>query len=60
MMVQWYESKPNLNNGANKIIQSFVVGLFLKKNGRFVIDKVSENKLLITIALAGYLKCVKD
>jgi cephalosporin hydroxylase len=33
---------------------------FLKTNNRFVIDKEIENKLLITVAPDGYLKCVKD
>ncbi|MBI3650473.1 MAG: cephalosporin hydroxylase family protein [Acidobacteria bacterium] len=33
---------------------------FLKKNDRFEIDKEIENKLLITVAPDGYLKCVKD
>jgi len=33
---------------------------FLKTNDRFVIDKEIENKLLITVAPDGYLKCVKD
>ena len=33
---------------------------FLKTNDRFEIDKVIENKLLITVAPDGYLKCVKD
>lgn len=33
---------------------------FLKKNDRFVIDKNIENKLLITVAPDGYLKCIKD
>lgn len=33
---------------------------FLKKTDRFVIDKEIENKLLITVAPDGYLKCVKD
>lgn len=33
---------------------------FLKQNDRFVIDKKIENKLLITMAPNGYLKCVKD
>jgi cephalosporin hydroxylase len=36
------------------------VGEFLKKNDRFIIDKEIENKLLITVAPDGYLKCVKD
>ena len=31
---------------------------FLKINNRFEIDKSSENKLLITVAPDGYLKCV--
>jgi cephalosporin hydroxylase len=33
---------------------------FLKKTDRFVIDREMENKLLITVAPDGYLKCVKD
>jgi cephalosporin hydroxylase len=33
---------------------------FLKTNDRFVIDKSIENKLLITVAPDGYLKCVKE
>ena len=33
---------------------------FLKHNDRFVIDKDIENKLLITVAPDGYLKCVKE
>jgi cephalosporin hydroxylase len=32
---------------------------FLKTNNRFVIDKDIENKLLITVAPDGYLKCIK-
>ena len=32
---------------------------FLKTNDRFEIDKGMENKLLITVAPDGYLKCVK-
>jgi cephalosporin hydroxylase len=33
---------------------------FLTTNDRFVIDKEIENKLLITVAPDGYLKCIKD
>jgi cephalosporin hydroxylase len=33
---------------------------FLKQNDRFIIDKDIENKLLITVAPDGYLKCIKD
>ncbi len=33
---------------------------FLKINNRFKIDKKIENKLLITVAPDGYLKCIKD
>ena len=33
---------------------------FLKTNDRFEIDKEMENKLLITVAPDGYLKCVKE
>jgi cephalosporin hydroxylase len=33
---------------------------FLKDNDRFVIDTDLENKLVITVAPDGYLRCVKD
>jgi cephalosporin hydroxylase len=33
---------------------------FLRTSDRFVIDKEIENKLLITVARDGYLRCVKD
>lgn len=33
---------------------------FMKTNNRFEIDKEIENKLLITVAPDGYLKCIKD
>jgi cephalosporin hydroxylase len=33
---------------------------FLKTNDRFEIDKEIENKLLITVAPDGYLRCVKE
>jgi cephalosporin hydroxylase len=33
---------------------------FLKTNDRFAVDKEIENKLLITVAPDGYLKCIKD
>jgi cephalosporin hydroxylase len=33
---------------------------FLKTTDRFEIDKQIENKLLITVAPGGYLKCIKD
>jgi cephalosporin hydroxylase len=33
---------------------------FLKANDRFVADQEIDNKLLITVAPGGYLKCVKD
>lgn len=33
---------------------------FLRTNDRFVIDKDIDNKLLITVAMDGYLRCVKD
>ena len=33
---------------------------FLKSNCRFEIDQEMDNKLLITVAPEGYLKCVKD
>lgn len=33
---------------------------FLKKNDRFELDKETENKLLLTVAPDGYLRCIKD
>ncbi len=33
---------------------------FLKGNNRFEIDKSIQNKLVITVAPHGYLKCIKD
>jgi cephalosporin hydroxylase len=33
---------------------------FLKTNDRFEVDREIQNKLLITVAPDGYLKCVKD
>ena len=33
---------------------------FLKTNDKFEIDREIENKLLITVAPDGYLKCIKD
>lgn len=33
---------------------------FLKNNDRFVIDKEIQDKLVITVAPDGYLKCIKD
>lgn len=32
---------------------------FLKSNDRFMVDREIENKLLITVAPGGYLKCIK-
>jgi len=42
--------------GARGIIPA--VWEFMKTNYRFEIDKEIENKLLITVAPCGYLKCV--
>jgi cephalosporin hydroxylase len=36
------------------------VHAFVKQNDRFVIDAAIHDKLLITVAYDGYLKCVKD
>ncbi len=33
---------------------------FLKSNNRFEVDREIENKLLISVAPDGYLKCIKD
>jgi cephalosporin hydroxylase len=42
-----------MNNPKTALIE------FLKKNKRFKIDKTIEDKLLITAAPCGYLKCIK-
>jgi len=36
------------------------VGAFLAKNDRFVVDAEVSDKLLITVAPGGYLRCVRD
>ena len=36
------------------------VKIFLKNNKRFVIDDEIENKLMITVAPSGFLKCIKN
>jgi len=33
---------------------------FLKENKRFIIDKTIEDKLLVTVAPDGYLKCIGE
>lgn len=33
---------------------------FLQENGRFAVDREMENKLIITMAPQGYLRCLKD
>lgn len=33
---------------------------FLQKTGRFEIDEEMKNKLLLTVAPSGYLKCIRD
>ncbi|MMZ57655.1 Cephalosporin hydroxylase [compost metagenome] len=33
---------------------------FLQENKRFTVDASIENKLLITVAPGGYLKCISD
>ena len=53
------DSFPNRpwNKGNNPMT---AVHEFLKSTDRFVVDKETENKLLITVAPTGYLKCIKD
>lgn len=36
------------------------VDAFLKENNRFEVDRDVESKLLISVGLGGYLKCVRD
>ena len=52
----FYKDRPWGKNNNPKM----AVRTFLKNNDRFVIDKDIENKLLITVAPDGYLKCIKD
>ena len=56
-MPEIYSSDRPWGKGNNPKI---AVWEFLKKSDRFVIDRRIENKLLITVAPDGYLKCVKD
>ena len=52
----FYKDRPWGKNDNPKM----AVRTFLKNNDRFAIDKDIENKLLITVAPDGYLKCIKD
>ena len=36
------------------------VQAFLRANDRFVIDRATEGKLLLTVCMDGYLRCVRD
>ena len=56
MPVDSFPDRP-WNKGNNPMT---AVHEFLKSTDRFVADKEIENKLLITVAPTGYLKCVKD
>ena len=56
MPAEFFEGRP-WGKGNNP---KTAVWEFLKTNNRFVIDKEIENKLLITVAPDGYLKCIKD
>jgi cephalosporin hydroxylase len=52
----WSKNRPwnKGNNPKTAVLQ------FLKTSDRFVIDKEIQNKLSITVAPDGYLKCIKD
>ena len=52
---KYYENRP-WDKGNNP---KTAVWEFLKNNDRFVIDETIHNKLLITVASDGFLKCVK-
>lgn len=52
----FFKDRPWGKNNNPKI----AVREFLKNNDRFVVDKDIENKLLITVAPEGYLKCIKE
>lgn len=52
---RFFDSKPWDRNNNPKL----AVHEFLKNNDRFMIDKKLENKLMITVAPDGYLKCIK-
>jgi len=51
-----HQKKPwGKGNNPKTAVQSF-----LKINNRFIIDKEIENKLMITVAPSGFLKCIKN
>ena len=56
MPVDSFPDRP-WNKGNNPMT---AVQEFLKCTDRFEVDKETENKLLITVAPTGYLKCIKD
>jgi len=56
MPVDSFPDRP-WNKGNNPMT---AVHEFLKCTDRFEVDKETENKLLITVAPTGYLKCIKD
>lgn len=45
----------NKQNNAKQAVQEFI-----SKNKRFVIDHSIEDKILLTVASSGYLKCIKN
>ncbi|MFC5469728.1 cephalosporin hydroxylase family protein [Cohnella suwonensis] len=56
MPSELHKERPwNRNSNPKTAVQSF-----LRSNDRFVIDETIHNKLLITVAPDGYLKCTKD
>jgi len=51
----FFANRPwNKKNNPKKAVKKF-----LEKNNRFKIDRSIDKKLLITVALGGYLKCIK-
>lgn len=56
MLQEWETNRPwGKNNNPKTAVLDF-----LKDNERFVVDREIEDKLLITVAPSGYLKCIMD
>jgi cephalosporin hydroxylase len=52
----YFKGRPwNKSNNPKTAVRSF-----LQKNHRFMVDREMENKLLVTVAREGWLRCVED
>lgn len=56
MPAEFFTDKPwNKNSNPKTAVREF-----LRRSDRFVVDRTIEDKLLITVAREGYLRCIKD